>query len=94
MTATRTGFLARGVLEAVEAAQTEILDVFSGMEAEDQVAVDQAMIDLDGTPHRTRSGANAILGVSLTVRRRRPRRRVYRSTTTSVECRAGVCPPR
>ena len=37
------------------------------MEAEDQIAIDQAMIDLDGTPNKARLGANAILGVSLAV---------------------------
>ncbi|MDF2599682.1 MAG: Phosphopyruvate hydratase, partial [Methylobacterium brachiatum] len=40
-------FLGKGVLKAVEAAQTEILDAIGGMEAEDQVAVDEAMIELD-----------------------------------------------
>jgi enolase len=60
-------FLGKGVLKAVEAAQTEILDAIGGMEAEDQVAVDQAMIELDGTPNKARLGANAILGVSLAV---------------------------
>ncbi|MEG9528652.1 MAG: phosphopyruvate hydratase, partial [Hyphomicrobiales bacterium] len=39
-------FLGKGVLKAVEAAQTEILDAIGGMEAEDQVAVDEAMIEL------------------------------------------------
>ena len=60
-------FLGKGVLKAVEAAQTEILDAIGGMEAEDQVAVDEAMIELDGTPNKARLGANAILDVSLAV---------------------------
>ena len=60
-------FLGKGVLKAVEAAQTEILDAIGGMDAEDQVAVDEAMIELDGTPNKARLGANAILGVSLAV---------------------------
>ncbi|TXN03021.1 phosphopyruvate hydratase [Methylobacterium sp. WL64] len=60
-------FMGKGVLKAVEAAQTEILDAIGGMEAEDQVAVDEAMIELDGTPNKARLGANAILGVSLAV---------------------------
>ena len=60
-------FLGKGVLKAVEAAQTEILDAIGGMEAEEQVAVDEAMIELDGTPNKARLGANAILGVSLAV---------------------------
>ncbi len=62
-----TRFLGKGVLKAVAAAQTEILDAVGGMDAEDQVAVDAAMIALDGTPNKARLGANAILGVSLAV---------------------------
>ncbi|GJD86996.1 MULTISPECIES: phosphopyruvate hydratase [Methylobacterium] len=57
----------KGVLNAVQAVQTEILDAIGGMDAEDQVAVDEAMIHLDGTPNKARLGANAILGVSLAV---------------------------
>ncbi|GGK18174.1 phosphopyruvate hydratase [Salinarimonas ramus] len=57
----------KGVLKAVDAVNSEILDALAGMDAEDQVAVDQAMIDLDGTPNKARLGANAILGVSLAV---------------------------
>ncbi|MGV7029865.1 phosphopyruvate hydratase [Methylobacterium symbioticum] len=57
----------KGVRNAVEAVQTEILDAIGGMDAEDQVAVDEAMIHLDGTPNKARLGANAILGVSLAV---------------------------
>jgi len=63
----KSRFLRKGVLKAVEAAQTEILDAIGGMDAEDQVAVDEAMIELDGTPNKARLGANAILGVSLAV---------------------------
>ena len=57
----------KGVHKAVHAVQTEILDAIGGMDAEDQVAVDEAMIELDGTPNKARLGANAILGVSLAV---------------------------
>ncbi|MCP1537201.1 phosphopyruvate hydratase [Methylorubrum extorquens] len=57
----------KGVLKAVDAVQSEILDAIGGMDAEDQVAVDEAMIALDGTPNKARLGANAILGVSLAV---------------------------
>jgi len=55
----------RGVLKAVEAANGEIFDALSGMDAENQAAIDAAMIALDGTPNKARLGANAILGVSL-----------------------------
>jgi enolase len=57
----------KGVLKAVEAVNTEIYDAVCGMDAEDQVAVDQIMLDLDGTPNKAKLGANAILGVSLAV---------------------------
>ncbi len=57
----------KGVLAAVEAVNHEIFDVLSGLEAEDQVHIDQTMIDLDETENKSRLGANAILGVSLAV---------------------------
>jgi enolase len=60
-------YLGKGVRKAVEAVQTEILDAVGGMDAEDQIAIDEAMIALDGTPNKARLGANAILGVSLAV---------------------------
>jgi len=60
-------YLGKGVLKAVEAVNAEIFDTLSGLEACDQVAIDQMMIELDGTPNKARLGANAILGVSLAV---------------------------
>jgi enolase len=57
----------KGVLKAVEAVNRDIYDAISGLEAEDQVKIDEAMIALDGTPNKSRLGANAILGVSLAV---------------------------
>ena len=60
-------YLGKGVLKAVEAVNGEILDAIGGMDAEQQLLIDQAMIDLDGTPNKSRLGANAILGVSLAV---------------------------
>jgi enolase len=58
-------FGGRGVLQAVEAVNGEIFDALSGFDAEDQLAVDRVLIELDGTPNKARLGANAILGVSL-----------------------------
>ena len=55
----------KGVLKAVDAVNSEIFEALSGMEDEDQLSLDQAMITLDGTPNKARLGANAILGVSL-----------------------------
>jgi enolase len=60
-------YLGKGVTKAVEHVITEISDAITGMDAEDQISVDQAMIDLDGTKNKSRLGANAILGVSLAV---------------------------
>ncbi|MCA3556159.1 phosphopyruvate hydratase [Aestuariivirga sp.] len=60
-------YLGKGVTRAVAAVNGEIFDALAGMEAEDQIAIDQAMAELDGTPNKARLGANAILGVSLSV---------------------------
>ena len=57
----------KGVQKAVEAVNGEIFDAIGGMDAEQQVQIDNAMIALDGTPNKKRLGANAILGVSLAV---------------------------
>jgi len=59
----------KGVLRAVEHVNGEIAGVVLGLSALDQVAVDQALIELDGTKDKSRLGANAILGVSLAVAR-------------------------
>jgi enolase len=60
-------YLGKGVLEAAAAVNGEILDALSGIEAEEQAKVDRMLIELDGTPNKSRLGANAILGVSLAV---------------------------
>lgn len=57
----------KGVLRAVEAVNEEISGAVTGMDAEDQTSLDAALIELDGTPNKSRLGANAILGVSLAV---------------------------
>ncbi len=59
----------KGVLRAVEAVNTEISEALIGLDVEDQGFIDQLMIDLDGTPDKSRLGANAILAVSLAVAR-------------------------
>ncbi|WP_303812203.1 phosphopyruvate hydratase [Sandarakinorhabdus limnophila] len=63
----KSRYLGKGVLKAVAAVNGEIYDALAGMEAEEQGAVDAAMIELDGTANKGRLGANAILGVSLAV---------------------------
>ena len=55
----------KGVLKAVESVNTELSTALAGVEALDQAALDRAMCELDGTPNKSRLGANAILGVSL-----------------------------
>ena len=59
----------KGVLKAVENVNTIIGPELEGMDALDQVAIDRAMIELDGTPNKGKLGANAILGVSMAVAR-------------------------
>jgi len=60
-------YLGKGVLEAVEAVNGEIAETLMGFDATEQVAIDHAVIELDGTDNKGRLGANAILGVSLAV---------------------------
>ena len=62
-----TAFLGKGVTKAVDNVNTIIADEIEGMDALDQLQLDQALIELDGTPNKSKLGANAILGVSLAV---------------------------
>ena len=61
----KSRYLGKGVLNAVENVNTEIAECLVGMNVLDQVSIDKAMLELDGTPNKTRLGANAILGASL-----------------------------
>ena len=65
----KSRYLGKGVLKAVENVNTKLAPVVIGLEATDQVLVDQAMLKADGTPFKKNLGANAILGVSLAVAR-------------------------
>ncbi len=58
-------YMGKGVLNAVNNVNTALHDLVVGMEVEDQRALDRAMIELDGTPNKSKLGANAILGVSM-----------------------------
>jgi enolase len=60
-------YLGKGVTEAVAAVNGEIAEAILGFDATEQVAIDMAMIELDGTDNKGRLGANAILGVSMAV---------------------------
>jgi enolase len=61
----KTRYMGKGVLEACAAVNGEIAEALVGVDATEQVEVDAIMIELDGTPNKSRLGANAILGVSL-----------------------------
>ncbi len=63
----KSRYKGKGVLEAVAAVNGEIAEAIIGYDALEQVEIDQAMIELDGTPNKGRLGANAILGVSMAV---------------------------
>ena len=63
----KTRYGGKGVTKAVASVNGEIFDAIAGMEAANQVQIDQSMIDLDGTANKGRIGANAILGVSMAV---------------------------
>jgi len=62
-------YLGKGVLKAVENVNEEIAPELLGLDATEQTTIDQIMLDLDGTPTKSKLGANAILGVSLAVAR-------------------------
>ena len=61
----KSRYMGKGVEKAVANVNTEIAEALIGMDVLDQPAIDKTMIDLDGTPNKTRLGANAILGASL-----------------------------
>src|SRR5438876_6229903 len=62
-------WLGKGVTKAVENVNTKIAPELIGLDPRDQEAIDQLMIELDGTPNKAKLGANAILGVSMAVAR-------------------------
>jgi enolase len=63
----KTRYFGKGVRKAADAVNGEIFDAVGGMDAVAQAQIDETMIALDGTPNKSRLGANAILGVSLAV---------------------------
>ncbi len=63
----KTRYMGKGVLEAVAAVNGELAEELMGYDATEQVGIDRTMIEMDGTPNKSRLGANAILGVSLAV---------------------------
>ena len=77
-------YLGKGVLQAVSNVNEKIAPELLGFDATDQVAIDQMLLDIDGTPTKSNLGANATLGVSLVSPRRPPRTAGCRSSATSV----------
>jgi enolase len=63
----KTRYGGKGVLKAVQAVNGEIMDLLAGLDALEQIKIDHALIELDGTANKGRLGANAILGASLAV---------------------------
>ena len=63
----KSRMMGEGVLKAVDNVNNEIYDALAGLEAEDQIEIDNTMIELDGTENKGRMGANAILAVSMAV---------------------------
>jgi len=63
----KSRYLGKGVIQAVDNVNNELAEEIIGMDADDQVGIDQKMIELDGTEYKSKYGANAILGVSLAV---------------------------
>ncbi|MCC5812363.1 MAG: phosphopyruvate hydratase [Ectothiorhodospiraceae bacterium] len=79
-------YLGKGVRKAVENVNTTLADALRGMDAAEQRAIDQRMIELDGTDNKSRLGANALLAASLAVARAQAAERgveLYRSLNTS-----------
>jgi len=60
-------YLSKGVLTAVENVNNQIADALIGWDVTQQKAIDEALLELDGTPNKSNLGANAILGTSLAV---------------------------
>lgn len=84
----KTRYLGKGVLNAVKNVRTEIHDAIVGMDADDQTAIDEKMIALDGTESKSRLGANAILSVSMAAARAAAldkKEPLYKSLNTSGE---------
>ena len=65
----KSRYLGKGVLRAVENINTEISEAILGLDAQEQVFLDQNLIDMDGTENKSRLGANATLAVSMAVAR-------------------------
>jgi len=82
----------KGVLKAVAAVNDTLAEELYGWDATDQKAIDAEMLSLDGTPNKSKFGANAILGTRWRLPRPRPIRSACRSTATSAASMPTCCP--
>ena len=87
----KSRYLGKGVENAVKNVNTEIAECLIGMNVLDQVSIDKAMIELDGTPNKSRLGANAILGASLPAPRLLPSPWAWLCTTISAASTPSSC---
>ena len=87
-------YLGRGVTQAVESINEKLADELCGMDALDQTAIDQRMIELDGTENKKNLGANAVLGISLAVAHAAADHRDCRCSGTWAEWEPASCPHR
>ena len=85
-------YLGKGVLKAVENVNTEIAEALVGMNVLDQTAIDKTLIDLDGTPNKTRLGANPSWVPPWPAPRPLPRRWAPPCTTISAASMPSSCP--
>ena len=85
-------YLGKGVQKAVENVNGEIAEALVGLNALDQPSIDKLLIELDGTPNKTRLGANAMLGVSLAVAKAAAMATACPCTTISAASTPRPCP--
>ena len=89
-----TRYGGKGVTKAVDAVNGEIFDAVAGIDAEDQADLDALMIELDGTPNKSRLGANAILGVSMAAAKAAAEARGLPAALSLCRRCFGACPSR
>ena len=86
-------YLGKGVLQAVDNVNTVLAPELGGQEASNQAEIDELMIELDGTPNKSKLGANAILAVSMAVCRAAAQSADIPSTAISADCRRAFSRP-
>ena len=82
----KSRYLGKGTLKAVENVNNDIAEALVGWDAVEQKAIDSMLLELDGTPNKSKLGANAILGTSLAVAKAAANALGLRATNASVRC--------